>query len=469
MTTVCQSVTNVSYSAFNSELMELLQNNEKLQSIHLETNRDDVVDFMRHYNRQYSLSPWPIFINQNIVKDFEHFIRNFPAIVYKAINLFFKNDTEAFSRYLNEPAIVHQLLSDHKPDVRDLCLRHDIIFADNQFKLIEVNAGSTIGGWQHDWLTEVYQEYLEQAEFKNLECLKYRPVSIAMLAAAADSIVRLKGNTSNGNLLLFDTEGKMGRHLQGLYETVKPASIAEGKIYHFNDFEQLKFDANENVVFDGKIMDAVMLTLPEDVAIPHKHYLRLVSSHLKKRIVFPDSPFQSIVGNKLILALLHEESVLSMLDSTEREIVTHHVPWTVKLEKNTIIWKQQKTDLKSLLLENKDLFVLKKAKSFQGRDVIVGKFTQQEDWCQSVEQFKSDGDWLVQAYCKPDQVQLCNPSVGINGHELVWGIFDFNSSYQGAFVRAMPNKKHDAIINSANGATEFTVFEEFKPKKKIII
>ncbi|MCJ8272814.1 MAG: hypothetical protein MJK04_25880, partial [Psychrosphaera sp.] len=58
--------------------------------------------------------------------------------------------------------------------------------------------------------------------------------------------------------------------------------------------------------------------------------------------------------------------------------------------------------------------------------------------------------------------------------DTVWGIFDFNNEYNGAFVRGSvieqegtgTEQKSTGVINSANGAVEFFVYEQGSRKKQ---
>lgn len=463
------------FSKTHGLLNQLLLQKPALAQETVNFDRADVAEFMLDY--EYEMSTWPVVVSQSLIAQFDHFNRHLCPLIAKAVKGFFKDDSEHFARYLNVPGIILELFNSIELDIKSIVSRHDLIFSDGQFKLIEINAGSTIGGWQHDWLYKAFAQVLAQQPETNKWHLKYTPVMAQMFAAVLNAVVRAAKPGATGNVLLakFFTNEK-GQTFEGLaqgmsavFDKAKQTLMPQAQLLFFDDFEQLKFNDNGSVFYQRKEIDAVLLPLPVGFGISQSVSLKLMSSFVKNKIVFPDSPLHHLFGNKHLLSLLHEPALRTLLSEAEQQLIENHIPWSTKMADKMVIYQGKEQPLVALLKNQKDQFVLKKSQSYQGIDVVVGKYCQQQQWGQWVEKLINEDDWLAQQFCTPDVVPACDKSLGVVGHQMVWGIFDFDGGYCGAFVRGAAQNSKNGVINSANGATEFIVFEEQLKKRRVVI
>lgn len=462
---------NELHSKLFKEMMEVLSVDEVMQQYQLSTDVEGVPKFMRNY--EYAISAWPFLISQQQVQEFGDFITPLVELMYQAIDVYFGNDNDKFSRYLDESAMVFELLKKAAVDPRELLIRHDVIFSEQAFKLLEINVGSTVGGWQHDWVNGVFDTSLRSSQTTANWDLAYRDVTEKTFASISDSIRRVKPQ-SQGHILLYSRgEQDMAefasfkQSYRALYQRV--SAFEHGTVHFFSDFNELQFTSDGQVKHGGTVMDAVLLTIGEDVEVPRTTMMRLVSSYLGGNIVFPDNPIHAVLGNKTMLALMHEPQLHRALDDKSVAFIQRYIPWTVKVNQQQIIWQAKQYELETLLLENKDLFVLKKARSLQGRDVFIGRYMSNEQWRECFNKVRDDNGWLVQQFCKPDPVVASSENSEVGIYEPVWGIFHLDNEYGGAFVRAKNIAQGNGIINSATGAIEFSVFEEIHNKKQKLV
>jgi hypothetical protein len=461
---------NQQHSPLFKDLAVQLHTNQALQAHRLELRSADVPQFMQYYD--YQIAAWPFIISPRQVADFNGFIKPIAQVLYHAIELYFAENSEAFADYLNEPAIIHQMLRQSKVDSRDLLMRHDLAFSDGQFKLLEINVGSVVGGWQHDWINDKITQAFKLSDKTAGWNLTYRNVSEATFAAVCQSINRTKPGAT-GNVLLYGAEGDFEGNEsfrqcnRQVFDQV--SSFDQGGLFLFSDFDKIEFAPDGNVKYQGKIMDAVLLTVVEGVEIPKAVFMRLVSSYLAGKIVFPDNPFHTLLGNKLLLALVHEPALQTQLSAQALTLINNHIPWAAKSNASDVVWQGKTVNLQTLLKQNQSQFVIKKAHSAQGRDVCIGRFVSEQQWLTCIDETSSDNDWLVQTFCEPDQVIASSVISEPEPFTPVWGIFDLNNSYSGAFVRATVSEQGNGIINSANGALEFTVVEVRENKKRKLV
>jgi hypothetical protein len=208
-----------------------------------------------------------------------------------------------------------------------------------------------------------------------------------------------------------------------------------------------------------------MPNLPVGVNVASGTVLRLLPSFLAGKVVYPDSPLHSGFGSKLGLALLHESEVAALFSDDETPLIAAHTAWDARGKSERVVWNGHEHVLDLLLRTDKDHFILKKAQSFQGRDVIIVRFSEAATWNVCVANAGGDVNWLVQEYCAPDLVRAFDHELGFCPFEFVWGLFYFADAYSGAFVRGVPASREasdstpSSVINSVHGAREFAVFE----------
>ena len=454
--------TNARYSKHLKYLIEALRARPELQNRRLELESEDVVDFMRVYENR--VNAWPVFVSKKMVEAFNNFIGVFPGAVYKSFDVI----NRVAPKELQELGVhAYHLLKAAPFKSDDLLIRYDMVFSDGTFKVVEANSGSTIGGWQLDWLEGNFWSSLDCLKSAAEWNVKYTNITRELISAVVRSMGRLSGAEESGNLLVLDkdVEENSGFHrvMARIFDEVKSSRFPKAKLFFIPRLEEIGFRPDGKVVFDGHAIDGILLSSPQET-VPRELAMRLSIAFLGGKLAYPDSPFHVLAGNKLALAMLHDPRVRSELSSLENEMVDKHVPWAARASLSEFSWGGEVYASKQFFRKFKDAVVLKKNHSFQGKDVVVGRFSSEDDWGKMVEVALMDGDWLVQQYCKPDPLLLCDDALGITPFEVVWGVFHLSDRYGGAFVRGVPTIQPDSsrsgVINSAQGAREFPVFEE---------
>jgi hypothetical protein len=426
--------------------------------------------FWQKYREKYRIAPWPFIISKDIVQQFNDCIKPLTDICYEAILTFFGDDSQKFTAYLDDSPVIYELLKTTKFNSKNVLLRHDAVFTNGELKLVEINAGSTIGGWQHDWMSEVYDESLAANNKTASWNLKFNNVTKNLFDSICKSIKQNNPNAS-GNVLFYEYDDDaydledLKQNMRDLYH--KAGHFSHGEVLFFNDPTRLEFKQDGSVQYQGKTIDAVLLSAP--LPFPVSFYTRLMTCYMRGKLVFPDNLFHTLLGNKLLFALLHEASVLEQVDGNTRSFIERHIPWTAKTTASAVFWKGQRVALEELLLSQKELFVLKKARSAQGADVYLGRDMETEHWCKLVSELQQTAGWIAQEYCVPDTVVACNENAEPGAYQPVWGIFDTGNQYGGAFVRAKLMGHGNGVINSANGALEFLVYEEVSNYKNRLV
>ncbi|MAA92933.1 MAG: hypothetical protein CML22_14070 [Rheinheimera sp.] len=469
---IVSAAENRFYSSLQVQLFDLMSDSEAMRKKVVE------VDLRTMQNYPYPFASWPLILSSERIKEIARFVEFFPKVLLKVIKETFGNNAQALANYVNEPLFICEMMLNMGVDPKDMLIRHDIIISGQKIKLLEVNAGSTIGGWQLDWLAGSFLRVLQAFPETALWNVKSRPIVENLFTALVASIKRIKGPGATGNIVMAVMSANHDNDefvddailfFDEQFRLARKGSFPNGKLSICRDVSDLEFKPGGDVFMNGEIVDAFFIPVGDTMQGQDKLYYQLTSSSLRNKLVFPDSPHRLILGNKNLLALMHEALYKIELTDEERKLITENIPWGAKLNSKEANWQSEKVELRPFLMEKQHSLVIKKAHSFQGLDVFIGKDCSPEEWQEIIEKYGDDNDWLVQEYCKPDAVSVCHPQDGIVGARAVWGIFDFGNQYSGAFIRAATIGMNDGVINSARGAIELYVMEEAAHARKMVI
>lgn len=452
------------YSPLNGRLLDALANDPAMRAERLVLADADTVQFLRGWT--VKIGAWPLFVDKDFAqRRFATIVQAVPGILYKAITAYFGDDARAFSEYFGMPAMVYELLRHAPVDPRDLNARYDVSVTAGSVRILEVNCSSAAGGFQLDWVEPKTTRILRRHRATATWPVRRHAVFRTQLEVLIASMLRRKPGRATGHVLMYAFAGEaaipsLQAAFQAVYDEIMPPELSGARIHLFTDFSTLAFDRAGNVRHSGVVIDAVLFTFPNLVDVPEDVYRRLTEAYLTGRLVFPDSPLHLLLDTKLQLALVHECCERGLLDAREQAIVRETIPWSAMLREREVEWNGERLPLSRLLLRERERFVLKKATSFGGRDVVVGRHATPAEWGALVAQYLGDRGWLAQEYCPSGRVRLYDPDLGVCEHDLVWGVFTFGGRYGGAFLRGKPSRSTNGVINAANGAVELLVYDE---------
>lgn len=428
---------------------------DSLQS--MEDMQSAVVDFT-----EFSISPWPVIISRELQAEFDHFIKNVGSILYRAIQLYFGNDSQRFSNYFGEPDVLLDMLNNDGIDIRHLMSRHDVMLSGGVPKLLEANTGSTLGGWELNMLQDRCIEALNGLNLDLGTDLKSQHVLRSLFNYLAWGIAQLPCENKSGNIVFtyINNEqsygiGAVADFLQSLYESTP--DYVSGRVIMTSDVSQIDIDVDGTPTHSGERFNAVLMP---DSQLYESMRMPLTACMLSGHLVYPDCPLYTMASYKAVIGLCHDSNVKAALTDDEARFVDRYIPFTTTLEHESVLYQGKQIDLSELLLSRQDEFVIKKSDSLAGRDVLVGCFTDAEDWQLQVEALQGNAHWVAQEYCPPDKILAPGQDSETSVYDPVWGIFAVHNQYSGAFVRAVQEQKSTGVINSATGALEFVVLEE---------
>lgn len=419
---------------------------------------------------RYPVSALPIVVTKAVIREhFEPLCRLLPSVLQRALVSYFKEDAAAFEAYFSHPRLLYTLLRAYPVDTRDLMIRFDLSLNDGGVTVFEINCGSSLGGCGLDWLAPQALQLCESTMELPAGRVEFRRVFDGLLAHLIQSIRRYKRGSPTGNIAIHDfSEGNgesLRSALQQILDRVRPAGYPPGRVYLFSAFSELEFDNGDGAWLDGAKLDAVVPAFPPaDTLMPLEAVQRLTTAYLKGHIVCPDTPLHGIFGDKRLFAIAHNCVSRNLLSPEDSQLIERWIPWTALVRRSESAGSPRRS-LPTYLVVHKDDFVLKRAVSYGGQDVIIGRSVDGAEWRCAIQRALDDDDWVAQRYRPIGTVEALARDGNVCPHEAIWGVFSFGDSYCGAFVRARVADGHSPVINSANGAVEYIVVEDSGPAR----
>ncbi len=451
-------------SPLNEHLAAELRRDPALGAVRFDIRHESVPEFLQGY--PYIEGTWPVFITRQVIREqFEPLIDHMPRLLYSALRARFSHG-EAMAEYFGWPDLICQILEQSEIDPRDLLMRFDAVLNRDGLKILENNCGTSTGGWHTDYFHLQMRARLVRFAQTHGVKFEFHPILPSLLKAVVGSILRHRPAGVSGNLLFHATFSSGGPKLanfldsiQSVYDAVKPPELVKGRAIVFHDFSQIGFTSSGEVTVDGEIIDAILLGDALLTSMPQIVLNRLLGAQLRDLLVFPDSPLHLVLGNKGLLAVMHECRTAQLLDAEDCAFIERYIPWSVRLQDDEVLLEGAWVPLVRHLLEHKDNFVIKQFDLSAGRGIMVGRHVDAATWESMVRDcLEAKTRCIVQQFCAPGVQDLHDAELGIVPHSLIWGLYCSGAEYGGIWVRTDRGAGMRGVINSGMGASDMPVF-----------
>ena len=412
-------------------------------------------------NYKYPISAWPVVIDEDESRVLNLLSTKIPGLIDKIPALYFENDARRIADYYFEGNTMQAELAllSLKKNIEIGC-RLDLSLTDTGFKVLEANIGSSVGGWEvhcFDYIIKSFHPVLNNVESDfEIQTLDTRKIYMNFII---DKV--LKYSTDKKDINVFINLGKQSDTVKKdiltffddlLYEELIKRGLQGGAVT--GDIRELKLESG-NLSWQNKKVHAVLLLDLDNLEITPEVF----RSFMANKIYFPDHPGLRIICDKRNLGLLRELAEQNKFSNEDNEMIIQHIPWTYAVGDKKVIFNNNTCNLIDLLKNNKDQFLIKAARGFQGIDVYAGKFLSTKEWEDVVNLSIDNQGFIVQEYC--DSLDYLAPDKYSNWvpHKIIWSSFGFGKIFGGSWCRLSAVKTDVGVINSATGAVEAIVYE----------
>ncbi|MFZ0596653.1 MAG: hypothetical protein WAM46_06700 [Flavobacterium sp.] len=445
------------YTILSNKTSEFRNKNQFPSRIN--TNDDSVPEVFKDY--EYPVTAWPILINKEMTEQLRELSFKIPKLIHKIPSLYFNNDTKKIADfYFDGNEILAEFgMMCHDKNVQ-IGSRLDLTYTEEGFKILEVNMGSSLGGWQVHNLESVIRRNHPELCDEDKSCnYKTRNTLKIYMKYLIEQIIKQVGKENQTLNLFIDIrdveDSERQKHIaffDNLYRQELTKKGLKGNAYtaDVNSLELI----NGNLCLKDKIIHGVIF-LSLDVEISPE----IFRAFIMDKIYFPDHVGLRMLGDKRNLAILRELAQAGKFSPEDNELMLKNIPWTSPVQNKTTIFKGKEIPLSELLKNNKDKFVIKAARGYQGKDVFIGKFQTDMEWEEILETALKNGFFIAQEFSDSLGFMAPNEENEWTPHKLIWGAFGFGDFYGGVWVRMSEVKTDIGVINSATGAVEAIVYE----------
>lgn len=398
----------------------------------------------------------PMFFTEGDIKMLEGLSVRLVGILKKAIAEYRLNPD--FRAAFNYPLIMEELaLCDPGYDLDFPIARFDLFYPYNdKAKFCEFNTDGTSSMHESMVLHQIFSKSKALSAFNDDFSFYDFELIDSWVECLFENYVKFSGTKSQTpNVAIMDFEGE--GTLSEFFE-FKRRIEALGCKTVICDPRELRYRGNKLYFNDLKIdliyRRAVTARLVDEAASIQD----LIKAYKDANVCIVGGLVSQIVHNKMLFAILHDESLTHFLSSADKDFVREHIPYTAALNDKNL-------HAKEYAMQNKDSCILKPCDLYAARGVFVGKDTSQDEW-KSLINDKAIQNYIVQDFYDPPKIEMLITDGSFARFEpfnCMLGLFMYNEKFRGIYSRV--GRKN--IIASA--AESFTLPNFILDHKKVSI
>jgi len=334
--------------------------------------------------------------------------------------------------------------------------RADLCLTPTGFRLVELNVGPTIAGFDNNFLNEAMLQVPYVAEFVARHNLGYRD-TVAELAHTI--LIECKAPTGTRPVMAIADWPES-------FLTLEPQLHKSATLLARHGLEPLVCHIGQLRFADGAVwlgepkIDIIyrLFTMPDLFEPDGPGLIHPVLDAVRRGEVQIFAPMDTyLYASKGALAILTDEANRPLLTPDERASLDRLLPWTRMVRSGPVTVAGQQVDLLSYALARQADLVLKPTLLFGGIGVVAGWLTEPDEWRQQIEA-ALDGPYVLQERVNPN-VELFPGESGLEPWSLIWADFNMVRGPAGLWIRAIPGDQPN-IVNMTQGATATCCFVE---------
>jgi hypothetical protein len=323
--------------------------------------------------------------------------------------------------------------------------RADIYHDGTDFRLMELNLGSAVGGLDNSLLNPAVLSHPFVAEFTAAAGLSY----VDTMAEVADMMLT-EYKTDDGHPPLFAT-----LDWPESFTTLEPQLQASADQMAEYGVEMVPCHLGQLDFGGGR----VRLFMVEDLLAPEGPALiDPVLRAIERGEVAMFAPLDAeLYGSKAALAMLSDEANRGRFSAAELESLDRLLPWTRMVRDEPVTFGEERVDLLEYATEHQAGLVLKPTMMHSGLGVVLGWRATASEWATAL-RAAVDGPYVLQARIRPEP-ELFPAAGGLELQLVMWGVITVARGFGGAIVRGTTDLS-GSVMNRATGATLGCVFVE---------
>ncbi len=390
----------------------------------------------------------PVFISQEESDSISHVTGHIMSILDKITRLYFTHPELREYFYIDEKskAIIDV---EHRYGKNVMISRPDSFLVNESLRFVEFNCDSPAGCGLCDTTEEVLQETFV---FKLLE-KKYKIYpkrrSQYLLGALLEAYREFGGKKEKPNIAIVDWQGV---RTTNEFQILKSFFDQQGYETTIADPRSLKL-VEGRLEYAGFPIDLIYRrVIFKELIAKLEEVQDFIEADREGKVCVVNPLRSRLASNKATLAIMtNQKKFQHIFTEEENKIIKRHIPWTRRVLDMQTQYEGNTVFLKKHIISHKDHLVLKPGSGYGGRDVMIGRETDEATWSNLVGRIlRNHEDWVVQRYV--DISEMAVPIVNGSGVKMVnkkYNInpFVFAHQYAGSVARL----SDQSVINVSAG------------------
>lgn len=185
----------------------------------------------------------------------------------------------------------------------------------------------------------------------------------------------------------------------------------------------------------------------------------LVRAYQQGRVCMANSFRTKLAHKKSSFAVLSDPAYEYLFESGELEMIQKHIPWTRFVRPSRTVFQGAEVDLETLIVNDREQFVLKPNDDYGGHGVVFGWETDRQQWQEAVKEALRK-PYVVQERVVLEKTSIPAYSDRVHRDELFVDCnpFLFQNEVEGALIRLSASSLLN--VTSGGGQTALLVLEE---------
>jgi biotin carboxylase len=331
--------------------------------------------------------------------------------------------------------------------------RADMYRETNGFRLMELNTGSSLGGWQMGTFARAMMNDTRFQDFARGEGLTFPDPLAKICAVLREAHPALK---AIDRPLLALTDWPDGYDKTKCWMDFVVPSFGElgfdAVVCHLEQFTYL----DGRVQLDGRQVDVVYrMFLPGEMADDQRSYdlVEPLLDAVERETVVMFAPLDSeLYGNKGSLAMLSDERNAERFTAEELELISRILPWTRFVVDEKVTAEDGTTvDLLNYCIEHQQDLVLKPTLLYGGVGVIPGWTVDAQDWRERVLGAVNQ-PFVIQRRLQPTTERFVTDDGNtVSPMAVAYGVLIIGNTYAGTLARGVWDSSV-GIVSMRDGA-----------------
>ena len=390
----------------------------------------------------------PVFMSQEERTSISEIIGHVMSILDKVTRLYFSHPELKEFFYIDKQA-EEIVVFDHGYTKNVVISRPDSFLVKESLRFVEFNCDSPAGCGLCDTTEEILMETFIFKELGGRYKFHPQKRSGYLLAALLEAYKEFSGEKEKPNIAIVDWEG---------VRTTNEFQILQ-VLFKKKGYETIIADPRQLKIVDGRLEHK---GFPIDLV-----YRRVIFKELMEKLdevedfirasregkVCVVNPLRSrLASNKSTLAIMtNQKDFKHLFTEEENRIIKKHIPWTRRVIDMQTYYDGNSVFLKKHILSHKDHLVLKPGDSYGGKNVMIGRETDEATWTNLVGKIlKNKEDWVVQRYV--DISEMTVPIMNGNGIKMASKKYNINPFvFAHRYAGSVARLSDQSVINVSAG------------------